>query len=506
MQYDEQELSRAKPDHAHRFLRAHHGQRLFCQTGFQDTDLPISTCFSATCPDNGGFAIMAGRGAADRLSAKPDASPRRTSQYLRAKASLQRGHSWTICAIFHFTCDVWAVPEGTPIFPGEPIVTVRGPGHPGPVYRDHGAAYHQPPVASSPPRPTALSGPPQGRAVMEFGSRRAQGYDGAMYGRPGGLHRRLRAAPPAPWRTEMFGVPAVGTMAHSWVQMFATRVRGLQEPTAEIYPRQLHAAGGHLQRAEIRRAQRHQGLQRGAGAPGLPAQRASASTAATSPICPSKARKMLDDAGFDGLPDLRLQLPGRVHHPGHAAAGRQGGFLRRGRAAHHLLVASRCSAACTSWPPWRTRRGTSCPKSRSARTWPKSPRPALKRCGACLTGRPDKAIADVITLHDEVIDDEQALHHLRPRPHLEAQDRGELHRGAAAASPSSRAGSVSTPPGPSRPSGPTARPRWRRCGRKSPALRTPTTTTWTCLKSCGTKRTACFLKGPLDKKPFGPLQ
>ena len=79
---------------------------------------------------------------------------------------------------------------------------------------------------------------------------------------------------------------------------------------------------------------------------------------------------------------------------------------------------------------------------------PKSPRPALKRCGRLFDRETDKAIADVITLHDEVIDDEKPYTIFDPRPHLEAQDRGELHRGAAAPAHLPGRGVRLHPPGP----------------------------------------------------------
>ena len=92
----------------------------------------------------------------------------------------------------------------------------------------------------------------QGRTVLEFGSRRAQGVDGAVVGARaayiGGVHGTACAL-----SDQVFGVPAAGTMAHSWVQMFPQPVRGLQGLLRDL-PQQRYFAGGYLQHPEKRRA------------------------------------------------------------------------------------------------------------------------------------------------------------------------------------------------------------------------------------------------------------
>lgn len=91
---------------------------------------------------------------------------------------------------FRFSCDVWAVPEGTPVFPHEPIVTVRGPAMQAQFVETMVLVLvnHQSLIATKSSRIVRAA---QGRPVMEFGSRRAQGCDGAIYGAPRLLHRRL---------------------------------------------------------------------------------------------------------------------------------------------------------------------------------------------------------------------------------------------------------------------------------------------------------------------------
>lgn len=119
---------------------------------------------------------------------------------------------------FEFTCDVWAIPEGNPVFPNEPLVIVRGP-----VIQAQFVETmilltinHQTLIATKANRICRAAGD---KTVMEFGSRRAQGYDGAIYGARaaaiGGCHSTACTI-----ADQMFDIPAIGTMAHSWIQLF----------------------------------------------------------------------------------------------------------------------------------------------------------------------------------------------------------------------------------------------------------------------------------------------
>ena len=123
---------------------------------------------------------------------------------------------------FEFTCDVWAVPEGTPIFPNEPIFTVRGPAMQAQLIETMVllSINHQSLIATKAHRIVTAA---QGRPVMEFGSRRAQGYDGAVFGARaayiGGVAGTACAI-----ADRDYGIPALGTMAHSFVQLFDTEL------------------------------------------------------------------------------------------------------------------------------------------------------------------------------------------------------------------------------------------------------------------------------------------
>ncbi|MBQ8927123.1 MAG: nicotinate phosphoribosyltransferase [Oscillospiraceae bacterium] len=134
---------------------------------------------------------------------------------------------------FRFTCDVWAIPEGTPIFPHEPILTVRGPAMQAQLIETMVllSINHQSLIATKAGRIVTAA---QGRPVMEFGSRRAQGYDGAVLGARaayiGGCAGTACAISDI-----AFGIPALGTMAHSWVQLFDTELDAFRA-YAKVYP------------------------------------------------------------------------------------------------------------------------------------------------------------------------------------------------------------------------------------------------------------------------------
>ncbi len=172
--------------------------------------------FFRKVPDNGGFAIMAGLKQVidyiENLSFSEE-----DIAYLRSKQIFNEAFL-DYLKNFSFCCDVWAIPEGTPIFPHEPIITVRGP-----VIQAQFietmillSVNHQSLIATKANRIVRAA---EGRAVMEFGSRRAQGYDGAVYGaRAAYIAGCSGTACTLSERTE--GIPAMGTMAHSWVQLF----------------------------------------------------------------------------------------------------------------------------------------------------------------------------------------------------------------------------------------------------------------------------------------------
>ena len=172
--------------------------------------------FFRQIPDKGGFAIMCGleqviNYISDLEFTEDDI------RYLRSK-KIFSDDFLDYLRTFRFTGDMWAVPEGTPIFPGEPILTVRAPSVQAQFVETFIllAINHQSLIATKANRIVRAA---QGRPVAEFGSRRAQGADAAILGARAAYIAGCSGTA-CTIAEERFGVPAVGTMAHSWVQMF----------------------------------------------------------------------------------------------------------------------------------------------------------------------------------------------------------------------------------------------------------------------------------------------
>lgn len=187
--------------------------------------------FFRKVPDNGGFAIMAG---VEQLIEYLEnlSFDIYDIEYLRTKNIFDEEFLQYL-QTFTFSCDVWAIPEGTPIFPNEPVITVRGPVIQAQLVETMIllTINHQSLIATKSNRIVRAA---QGRDVMEFGSRRAQGYDGAIYGaRAAYIGGCIGSACTITERE--FGIPAIGTMAHSWVQMFSNELEAFRS-YAKIYP------------------------------------------------------------------------------------------------------------------------------------------------------------------------------------------------------------------------------------------------------------------------------
>ena len=187
--------------------------------------------FFRTIPDQGGFAIAAGLQEVVEYLQNLQFTEEDIS-YLRSKNLFDEGFL-DYLRNFRFTGDVWAIPEGTPIFPGEPILTVRAPSIEAQFIETYVllALNHQSLIATKANRIVRSA---EGRVVLEFGSRRAQGASGAINGARacyiGGVHGTACTI-----SDELYGVPAGGTMAHSWVQMFDSQYEAFKR-YCEIYP------------------------------------------------------------------------------------------------------------------------------------------------------------------------------------------------------------------------------------------------------------------------------
>lgn len=187
--------------------------------------------FYRRCPDGGGFAIAAGLEQVVEYIQDLHFSEEDIA-YLRGR-NLFCEEFLDYLRDFRFHGDIWAVPEGTPIFPREPLMTVRAPAIEAQLIETYVllALNHQSLIATKANRICRAA---DGRTVLEFGSRRAQGAEGAILGARaayiGGAHGTACTI-----SDQIYGVRAAGTMAHSWVQMFDSEYEAFKT-YCETYP------------------------------------------------------------------------------------------------------------------------------------------------------------------------------------------------------------------------------------------------------------------------------
>ena len=202
----------------------------FFNEGFKDKTVYFDMFFR-TIPDGGGFAVMAG---VEQMIEylKNLHFDSEDIEYLRSKNMFSEKFLKYL-EDFKFSCDVWAIPEGTPIFPGEPLVTVKGPAIQAQFVETMIllTINFQTLIATKANR---IARAAEGRAVMEFGARRAQGAYGAIYGARAAYIAGCSGTSNVMTDRD-FGVPALGTMAHSWVQMFDSELEAFKA-YARNYP------------------------------------------------------------------------------------------------------------------------------------------------------------------------------------------------------------------------------------------------------------------------------
>ena len=202
----------------------------YFEKGYRDR-ITYFDLFFRRCPDGGGFAIAAGLEQIIQYIQELHFAPEDIA-YLRER-NLFSEEFLEYLANFKFTGDIWAVPEGTPVFPQEPIITVRAPAIEAQLIETYLllCVNHQSLIATKANRVVRAA---QGRTVLEFGSRRAQGADAAILGARaayiGGCHGTACTI-----SDQLFGVRAGGTMAHAWVQMFDTEYEAFKA-YCEMYP------------------------------------------------------------------------------------------------------------------------------------------------------------------------------------------------------------------------------------------------------------------------------
>lgn len=350
-----------------------------------------------TVPDNGGFAIMAGtQQVVEYLSNLRFED--NDIEYLRSK-NLFDEKFLDYLKNFKFCCDVWAVPEGTPVFPGEPLVIVRGPAIQAQLVETMLLLLvnHQTLIATKANRIVRAA---QGRAVMEFGSRRAHGTNSAVLGaRAAYIAGCVGTA--CTLSDEMYGIPALGTMAHSWVQMFPTEYDAFKA-YAQAYPDSctllidtynvlksgLPNAIRVFKECLLPLGKRPKGVRIDSG---------------DITYLTSKIRKALDKEGFT---DCAIVVSNSLDEYIISDTLAQGAKIDSFGVGERLITAK-------SWPVFGgvyklvgvEENGEIIPKIKISENPAKITIPDFKQIYRLYDNETGKAIADVLTLHDEEIDD-----------------------------------------------------------------------------------------------------
>ncbi len=367
--------------------------------GYRDTIVYFDMFFRRV-PDDGGFAIMAGvQQFVDYIKNLQFTDD--DIAYLRSKG-IFREDFLNDLKNFQFTCDIWAVPEGTPIFPGEPIVTVRGPVIQAQLIETMLllTINHQSLIATKANRIVRAA---EGRAVMEFGSRRAQGADGAIYG--------ARAAyiggccgTACTISDPQFGVPALGTMAHSWVQLFDSELDAFRAYARE-YPQSctLLVDTYNVLKSGVPNAIKvfnEELLPRGFRPAGIRIDSGDIT------YLSRKARKMLNEAGF---PDCKICASNSLDEYIIRDMLIQGAKVDSFGVGERLITSGSepVFGGVYKLAGVENKDGTITPKIKISENVSKITTPCFKGLWRLFDRETGKAIADVITLHEEKIDDTQ---------------------------------------------------------------------------------------------------
>ncbi len=353
--------------------------------------------FFRRVPDEGGFAIMAGLEQLieyfNNLEFTKD-----DIEYLKG-LGLFCDEFIKYLENFKFECDVWAIPEGTPIFPAEPILTVRGPAIQAFMVETMVllTINHQSLIATKANRIVTAA---QGRVVMEFGARRAHGYDAAVYGARAAVIGGC-AGTSCVKSAKEFGVAASGTMAHSWVQLYEDEYTAFKT-YAERYPDScmLLVDTYNVLKSGIPNAIRvFDEVLKPMGKRPLGIRIDSGDIT----YITGKVRKMLDDAGY---PDCKICVSNSLDEYLIRDMIMQGAKVDSFGVGERLITASSESVFGGVYKLAAVEKdGVVIPKIKISENIAKITIPGIKIPWRLFDNETGKAIADVITLNHEKIDD-----------------------------------------------------------------------------------------------------
>lgn len=352
-------------------------------------------------PDGASFAIVAGLDSAIE-NLEHLHFTKEEVEFLRSK-NLFDEKFLNYLENFKFECDVWAIPEGSVVFSGEPLMIVRGPYIQAQLLETMLLLIinHQSLIATKANRMVRAS---EGRTVMEFGSRRAHGADAANVGAKAAYI--AGAVGTANTLADFkYGTPALGTMAHSWVQSFDTELESF-ETYAKTYPEAttlLIDTYDTLKSGVPNAIKCFDNILKPLGIRPKGVRLDSGDMAYLS----KETRKMLDEAGYD---DVKIIASNSLDEFKIRDLILQGAKIDSFGVGENLITSK-------SHPVFGgvyklvaiDEKGEHIPKIKISENVEKITTPGFKQIYRIYDSETNKAKADLITLHDEVIDTTKPL-------------------------------------------------------------------------------------------------
>ena len=358
--------------------------------------------FFRRCPDGGGFCIAAGLEQVVQYIQELHFSEEDIA-YLRSREMFSE-EFLNYLRNFKFTGDIWAIPEGTVVFPQEPIITVRAPAIEAQLIETYLllCINHQSLIATKANRVVRAA---QGRTVLEFGSRRAQGPDAAILGARaayiGGVHGTACTI-----SDQLFGVKASGTMAHAWVQMFDTEYEAFKA-YCEMYPNNavlLVDTYNTLKSGVPNAIKAFNDVLKPLGITNCGIRLDSGDMAYLS----QKAREMLDEAGWT---DCKISVSNSLDEHLIQAVLRQGAKIDLFGVGERLITAKSepVFGGVYKLVAVEDKEGEISPKIKISENVGKITTPHYKKLYRFIGNDTHKAIADYMCVYDETVDDSQDI-------------------------------------------------------------------------------------------------
>ena len=358
--------------------------------------------FFRRCPDGGGFCIAAGLEQVVQYIQELHFSDEDIA-YLRSREMFSE-EFLEYLRNFKFTGDIWAIPEGTVVFPQEPIITVRAPAIEAQLIETYLllCINHQSLIATKANRVVRAAA---GRTVLEFGSRRAQGPDAAILGARaayiGGVNGTACTI-----SDQLFGVKASGTMAHAWVQMFDTEYEAFRA-YCEMYPNNatlLVDTYNTLKSGVPNAIKAFNDVLKPLGITNCGIRLDSGDIAYLS----QKARDMLDEAGWT---DCKISVSNSLDEHLIQAVLRQGAKIDLFGVGERLITAKSepVFGGVYKLVAVEEEDGSVTPKIKISENVGKITTPHYKKLYRFIGNDTHKAIADYMCVYDETVDDSQDI-------------------------------------------------------------------------------------------------